>query len=221
MKKNYWDWIYFGWMTILPILSSLESSYFVYQFADFFASQPLLNLIFIYLGLAFAMGLAMIPTTMVSLLSGYLFGFQSLPIVIISYLIASIIGFLLGKLIQPKSIYTLLEKKQFIHQIHHSIENQSFKWIFLMRLSPVLPFALSNAYLSLLKIPFRSYIFGSAIGMLPRTLLAVWSGTEIKNIEIMLEGENPLSLQNYLSLSLFFLSLIGFFALIKKNIKQP
>ncbi len=220
MKKANWDWIYFTWMTLLPLFISIQSSYFVFQFAEIFNSQSFFSLLIVYLALAFAMGLAMIPTTLVSVLSGYLFGLESFPLVFFSYLFAALIGFLLGKLIQPTSIYKIIQKKKNLDLINGFIEMDPLKWIFLMRLSPVLPFALSNAYLSLLKIPIKSFLLASTFGMLPRTILAIWAGSEINYLREIAEGKTEANLQNYLSLCLLIISILGFYFLIKKKISE-
>ncbi|MFM1912455.1 MAG: hypothetical protein RIR51_293 [Bacteroidota bacterium] len=218
MKKANGDWLYFIWMTLLPLLVSIESSYLVYNFTEILLNQSWVYILLIYIGIGFAMGLAIIPTTMVSILSGYLFGLNSLPLLIFSYLLASLIGFLLGKIIQPTSIKTLIQKKKNISLVNNSIEDEPFKWIFFMRLSPVLPFALSNAYLSLLKIPFKYFISGSALGMLPRTIIAIWTGSEIQNLSMIIEGKIEANIQNYLSLGFLIISIIGFYFLIRKRI---
>lgn len=220
MKKANWDWIYFAWMTLLPLVISIQSSYFVFQFAEIFNSQSLFSLLLVYLALAFAMGLAMIPTTLVSVLSGYLFGLESFPLVFFSYLLASLIGFLLGKLIQPTSIRKIIQKKKNLDLINGFIEMDPLKWIFFMRISPVLPFALSNAYLSLLKIPIKSFLLASTFGMLPRTILAIWAGSEITHLREIAEGKTEANLQNYLSLFLLFISILGFYFLIKKKLTK-
>ncbi len=220
MKKANWDWLYFIWMTLLPLLISVESSYLVYNFTEILLNQSWIFIFLIYTGMGFAMGLAIIPTTMVSILSGYLFGLNSLPLLIFSYLLASLIGFLLGKIIQPTSIKTLIQKKKNISLVNNSIETEPFKWIFFMRLSPVLPFALSNAYLSLLKIPFKYFISGSALGMLPRTIIAIWTGSEIQNLSMIIEGKIEANIQNYLSLGFLIISIIGFYFLIQKRINK-
>lgn len=220
MKKANGDWLYFIWMTLLPLLVSIESSYLVYNFTEILLNQSWVYILLIYTGMGLAMGLAIIPTTMVSILSGYLFGLNSLPLLIFSYLLASLIGFLLGKIIQPTSIKNLIQKKKNISLVNNSIESEPFKWIFFMRLSPILPFALSNAYLSLLKIPFKYFISGSALGMLPRTIIAIWTGSEIQNLSMIIEGKIEANIQNYLSLGFLIISIIGFYLLIRKRINK-
>lgn len=49
--------------------------------------------------------------------------------------------------------------------------------IFLLRLSPVVPFNLSNYFYGITAVKFWPYFFASWIGMLPGTLLYVYLGT--------------------------------------------
>ena len=51
------------------------------------------------------------------------------------------------------------------------------KLIFLLRLSPVIPFNLSNYFYGLTSTKFWPYVLASCIGMMPGTFLYVYIGT--------------------------------------------
>ena len=55
-----------------------------------------------------------------------------------------------------------------------------FKIVFLLRLSPVFPFALLNYMLGLTGVKLRDYVLASATGMLPGTLLYVYFGSTVQ-----------------------------------------
>jgi uncharacterized membrane protein YdjX (TVP38/TMEM64 family) len=50
------------------------------------------------------------------------------------------------------------------------------KLIFLLRLSPVIPFSLSNYLYGLTSVKFWSYVLASWVGMIPGTFLYVYIG---------------------------------------------
>ena len=66
---------------------------------------------------------------------------------------------------------------------------------FSLRLSPILPFGLSNIALSILKVPIKDFLLWGTIGMIPRTVLSVWVGSQAINLtDAILKGkELPLT----------------------------
>lgn len=57
-----------------------------------------------------------------------------------------------------------------------AIGKNSFKVVTLLRLSPLLPLALSNYFYGLTSVDLGSYVAGSWLGMLPGTILYVIAG---------------------------------------------
>src|SRR5207253_7088641 len=55
--------------------------------------------------------------------------------------------------------------------------SSDLKLIFLLRLSPVIPFNLSNYFYGLTAVKFWPYVLASWIGMMPGTFLYVYIGT--------------------------------------------
>lgn len=68
------------------------------------------------------------------------------------------------------------DNKQFI-AIDKAIKKDGFKFVFLLRLSPLLPFAASNYLYGLTSIGARPYILASWLGMLPGTWAYVSAGS--------------------------------------------
>jgi uncharacterized membrane protein YdjX (TVP38/TMEM64 family) len=57
-----------------------------------------------------------------------------------------------------------------------AIRRRGWKVVLLLRLSPVVPFSISNYLYGLTAVPFVPYVFASWAGMLPGTLLYVYLG---------------------------------------------
>ncbi|MGJ3241573.1 MAG: TVP38/TMEM64 family protein [Opitutales bacterium] len=73
-------------------------------------------------------------------------------------------------------------KKQFadsarFQAIDRAIGREGGKIIFLLRLTPVIPFSLSNYLYGLTAVKFPAYVLASWLGMLPGTVLYVYIGT--------------------------------------------
>lgn len=71
--------------------------------------------------------------------------------------------------------------KQFM-AMDRAISKDGFKVVTLLRLSPLLPFALSNYLYGLTSVDVTSYVAGSWLGMLPGTLAYVLAGSYGKDV---------------------------------------
>ena len=56
--------------------------------------------------------------------------------------------------------------------------------VLLLRLSVVMPFAFTNLLLAASRVPFRSFIAGSAIGMLPRAIATSYIGAGLYELDL-------------------------------------
>lgn len=102
--------------------------------------------------------------------------------------------------------------------ILENIRREELKVIFFTKLSPVLPFALTNFVFALSGAKLRNILLGGFLGMIPRTALAVWTGSQAKEIKRLLENPNEGNLQKILIILLIIFSVAGllYFVLPKK-----
>ena len=70
----------------------------------------------------------------------------------------------------------LAEKNNNFKAIDRAIGKNGFKVVTLLRLSPLLPLALSNYFYGLTSVDLPAYVAGSWLGMLPGTILYVIAG---------------------------------------------
>jgi uncharacterized membrane protein YdjX (TVP38/TMEM64 family) len=98
------------------------------------------------------------------------------------------------------------------------LKNDELKVIFLAKLSPVLPFALTNFVFALSGATFRNVFLGGFLGMIPRTLLAVWIGSNGVNIKILLENPETADWQQVIVLLLVVISTWGLIRIVRKVI---
>ncbi len=81
--------------------------------------------------------------------------------------------------------------------------------IFFTKLSPVLPFALTNLVFSLAGASLKNMLLGGFLGMIPRTLVAVYAGIQAKAIRQALTNPNPDVSSQVIVLGLMILSVVG------------
>jgi len=118
------------------------------------------------------------PAIPFTLSSGFLFGLVPGTIVIsISSSIAAAISFLIGRYIARDYVVGLAKKYKTFQAIDQAIGKEGFKIVALLRLSPLLPFSLSNYLYGLTAVKFWPYVLASWLGMLPGTFVFVYTGT--------------------------------------------
>ncbi len=197
---------------LLPILASTGITVLLLYFESELQVWTIYQWIFLYLGVSILMGFALMPTTLMAFLTGYFLGFEGTPLMIISYLIASYVGYQLGLFLEGKKIHaTLLEKPKIVRFLS-SLKEKSWKLIILVRLSPVLPFSVMNLVLSAIRFPLKTFLIGSFIGMLPRTVFAIYVGTKAQTLKALIENER-ISDFPYSEIIIILLTLITVFGI--------
>lgn len=163
------------WVVVCPALGSawiLKN----YQLLLTFDSLSWIAYLLFILIASLVMGLALLPTTLSAVISGFLLGWTGLPAIILAYSMANVIGYYLGKLFNS-GLMELLEAKnpKFLYELEKRKSNEG-KLIFFIRISPVIPFAISNFLFASLQVPLRKVLIYGIPGMLPRTILAFLAG---------------------------------------------
>jgi uncharacterized membrane protein YdjX (TVP38/TMEM64 family) len=87
------------------------------------------------------------------------------------------LSFLVARFIARDRVEAIAKGNDRFQRIDSAISKQGAKLIFLLRLSPVIPFNLSNYFYGLTGVKFWPYVLVSWIGMIPGTLLYVYIGT--------------------------------------------
>jgi uncharacterized membrane protein YdjX (TVP38/TMEM64 family) len=71
--------------------------------------------------------------------------------------------------------------------------------------------------MAFLGVPLRQFFVGGTLGMLPRTLIALWTGTQAASWAHLLDHPEMLRWQDVASLGMLFISVIGMFVLAKRK----
>lgn len=120
---------------------------------------------------------AFVPGSALTLAAGAIFGLtHGVLYVFIAAVLGSSLAFLVARYGARRAIEKKLEGNQRFAAIDKAIGSDGRKIVFLLRLSPVFPFSLLNYALGLTKVRFLDYLIAS-VGMLPGTILYVYSGS--------------------------------------------
>jgi len=119
-----------------------------------------------------------IPVFPLTASSGYLFGLiPGTATVLISATIAACISFYIGRTVLRGWASKVTNDWPKWKAIDGAISKQGFKVILLLRLSPLLPFAVSNYLYGITSVDFLSFFAATFIGFAPGTLGIVYAGS--------------------------------------------
>ncbi len=207
-------------MVVLPVSVSSISIIFLSTYENTILGFSFVEWILFYLFTALTMALALTPTTFIALVSGYFLGWTSLTGLVPSYIVAALIGFYLAGQLDKGKFMNQLKGNEKVNGIMENLKTDEFWVIFFCRLSPALPFAMMNVFLSFMKVTMKNFISGSIIGMLPRTLLSVWIGTQASDIMKMLKGTQEPDSSKILVMALLLLSVVGLYVIFMRAVKK-
>src|SRR5437762_9517711 len=86
------------------------------------------------------------------------------------------LAFLVARFIARDKVEAIAKGNEKFRKIDKAIGKQGAKLVFLLRLSPVIPFNLSNYFYGLTGVTFWPYVLASWIGMMPGTFFYVYIG---------------------------------------------
>lgn len=220
IKLHYQTLGLLSWVTVMPLFGTGLITYILYNYEGHL-QQPTIGIwIFFFAGTILSMGFAITPTTLIATVSGYLFGVAALPPMVLSYTLASLIGFGIAKGINQDSLSNILTSNHRISRIIKSAHRNENTFIFLCRISPVLPFAIMNVTLSFMNVRLRRFLVSGTLGMIPRTTIFVIVGSQAQSLLSAIEKDGSTLIPEVSFFVLTIVSLIGFFLLFKKSISS-
>jgi uncharacterized membrane protein YdjX (TVP38/TMEM64 family) len=134
--------------------------------------------IFIFIGVYAVATVLLAPGAILTIGAGFAFGlWKGFLAVSAGATLGASLAFLVARFIARDKIQTMAQRNDKFRRIDTAIGKQGPKLIFLLRLSPVIPFNLSNYFYGLTGVRFWPYVLASWIGMMPGTFLYVYIGT--------------------------------------------
>jgi len=134
--------------------------------------------IFIFIGVYAAATVLLAPGAILTIGAGFAFGlWKGFLAVSAGATLGASLAFLVARFIARAKIEAITKGNEKFCEIDNAIGEQGAKLIFLLRLSPAIPFNLSNYFYGLTGVKFWPYVLASWIGMMPGTFLYVYIGT--------------------------------------------
>ena len=134
--------------------------------------------IFIFIGVYAIATVLLAPGSILTIGAGFAFGlWKGFLAVSAGATLGASLAFLVARFIARDKVEAIAKRNEKFRNIDNAIGKQGAKLVFLLRLSPVIPFNLSNYFYGLTGVKFWPYVLASWIGMMPGTFLYVYIGT--------------------------------------------
>ena len=131
---------------------------------------------------------AFVPGVLLTLAAGVIFGLvRGVLYVFVAAVLGSSAAFLIGRYLARTAVERRIAANPRFAAIDRAVGAEGRKIVFLLRLSPVFPFNLLNYALGLTRVRFADFFLAS-VGMLPGTVLYVYSGKLIGDVTALAGG---------------------------------
>lgn len=150
------------------------------------------------------------PCAFLTFAAGMAYGFWAVPLVIIAASLGACIAFVISRFFVKEQIEKFMEKRKQTHALKIAIEEEGWKFLILIRISPFVPFNLNNYFLGTIRVSFWTYLWATIIGCLPGTTLYVYLG-------ILGQQQGEASVLKWL---LFFIGVLATYALTRITLKK-
>ena len=144
----------------------------------------------VVVGLAFALttGSALLPTYALSIACGVYLGMaEGSAAAMIGVTLGALVGYFWGTILARKRVMAQIEHHPRAALIRRAIVDrglaQETMAVGLIRIPPNSPFALTNLAMSATRVRLLPYVIGTAVGIAPRTIFAVWLGNQAGEIQ--------------------------------------
>ncbi len=158
------------------------------------------------------------PPTILALIFGYFLGWEAvLPLVVINFGGILFIN-LLVRWLDHDQFLRFLRRQPKAQSVLDRIRDKELEVIFFAKLSPILPFGLTNLLFALSGASLKNILLGGFLGMLPRTLLAIFTGHEAREIRTLLENPQQGIWGQIIIIALILVSILGLWRVIQKSL---
>lgn len=136
-----------------------------------------------------AAALLLLPGSVLTAGAGFAYG-PLLGVLLVSpvSVVAATVAFVLGRTVARGWIARRIAGSPRFAAIDEAVGESGFKVVLLLRLSPLLPFSVLNYALGLTRVSLRDFVAGSALGMLPGTVLYVYLGSAVTSASQLAAG---------------------------------
>jgi uncharacterized membrane protein YdjX (TVP38/TMEM64 family) len=135
----------------------------------------------IFIGFYAAATVLLVPGSILTIGAGFAFGlWKGFLAVSAGSTLGAALAFLVARFVARDKIEAIAQRNEKFCRIDNAIGKEGAKLIVPLRLSPVIPFNVSNYFYGLTAVKFWPYVLASWIGMMPGAFLYVYIGVASK-----------------------------------------
>jgi uncharacterized membrane protein YdjX (TVP38/TMEM64 family) len=207
-------------VAILPVTVASFTLIFFQSLHDAYDFSNTQTAIVFFVVTTITMAFALTPTTFIAVIAGHFFTWPGLAGVVISYVIASVLGLLAGRYIRKTFVGYALMQRQEVKHFFESLGHREFLLVMYGRLSPVLPFAMMNIAFAHMNLQWRYYLAGSLAGMFPRTFMFFWTGMHVTDVWAFMKNPSLDGILQIVPVLLVIISTVGIIHVLQKTLKS-
>jgi uncharacterized membrane protein YdjX (TVP38/TMEM64 family) len=130
----------------------------------------------------------LMPCFLLTLTAGALWGLRAgVLYVMLGASLGAIIAFLCARYLVRSLVQVYVDRHPRMAAVDRAVESEGLRLVFLLRLSPVVPYILLNYVLGVSRLRFRDYLGGLA-GMLPIIAMYVYAGKVAGDLATLVSG---------------------------------
>lgn len=134
---------------------------------------------------------ALVPGSLLTLAAGAIFGLaRGTLLVLAGATLGAGAAFLIARHVARGLVERRLQTSTRLAGLDAALQREGRKIVFLLRLSPIVPFSLLNYAMGVSSVRFADFLFGS-VGMIPGTLLYVYYGKAAGDVAALAAGAAP------------------------------
>lgn len=138
---------------------------------------------FVYAALYVLICVLLIPGSILTLGAGAVFGvFRGTLYTSIAATLGAAVAFILGRTLLRDWVARTVEKRPMLKAVDRAVGKEGGRVVFLLRLSPLVPFSISNYVYGLTKVRLGPYVLASLTGMLPGVFVYTYIGSLARRI---------------------------------------
>jgi uncharacterized membrane protein YdjX (TVP38/TMEM64 family) len=116
------------------------------------------------------------PRPPMCVVSGLVFGFIAIPIVVLASTLGSVLAFLLSRYLFRSRFLKIIERRPVWSALIEAIDTAGWQLVGLLRLASLIPGTATNYLLGVTRIGLWPYTLATLVGLLPQIFLFVYIG---------------------------------------------
>jgi len=177
-RQKSWKWIALGLVVLAIMLAAriLPVGVWLMDFDQWIAGKGTSG--FLIFAAGYALGTVLfVPGSALTLGAGFVFGILGGTLVAsLGSAVGDTLAFLIARYLARGEVQRLALRNRKFAAMDEAIGEHGWKIVLLLRLSPLIPFNMSNYLYGLTAIRFWPYVLGSFVGVLPGTVVFVYLG---------------------------------------------